>query len=67
MCCLLIDVDNINSISTLIFDHDEQMILKNESLENQKNKSTILQLLNKDVNVVFTLLDLLTKYEVKKL
>ena len=41
MCCFLIDVDNINSISVLTRDHDEQMILKNEFFENQKNKSII--------------------------
>ena len=41
MCCLLIGVGNIDPVSALTRGHDGQMVLRDESSENQENRPAI--------------------------
>ncbi len=57
MCCLLIGIGNVNPLSALTRGYDGQMVLKDESPENEENMPAILQLLSKNANIASTLVE----------
>jgi hypothetical protein len=54
MCRLLICIGKMNPLSALRLDGDGQMVLKEETSENEQNMFTILQLLRAHADAVST-------------
>lgn len=46
MCCLLLRVGKVNSLSALTRQHDGRFVLKDQTPENEKNRLAILDLLS---------------------